>query len=148
MSIRYHTGTATLIQFIGLSLLSIINSIIAGIETCREQGSECVNNTVATFVLFVIIVLIFGFIWVLGYAAQERRSHRLAYLLILIEAGVVFIAVFTVKHPTDVLELITGLAAVGLGLWVMLLAFRLSRAKGGRIISSQRRRRRITTDKL
>jgi hypothetical protein len=62
------------------------------------------------------------------------------------EFMVLVISLFNAKHYPDILGLVTSLTDAAFAAWIILLAFRLSRAKGGRItasrnISNQPRRR-------
>ena len=145
MRLTYETGKGTLIQFILLSFLNIataLNSIIAG---CRHSD-QCMSNTITSIIFYLLIVAWFGGIWMLGYMAQDRRSKRLAQLLICVELFVALIALFNAKHHTDVLGLLTSVADLGLALWIVTLAFRLMRAGPGRLVKrsadSQRPRER------
>ena len=81
-----------------------------------------------------MVVLYFGFIWALGYIAQLKRSKRLAQLLIAAEAFIALIALFNVRHHNDFISLMTSLIDIALATWVILLAFRLMRSKGGRVV--------------
>jgi protein-S-isoprenylcysteine O-methyltransferase Ste14 len=78
---------------------------------------------------------------VLGYAAQERRSSRLAKLLIAAEILAALIYLYDTQHALSILERLTNLGSCLLALWVIVLAWRLSRAKGGRIVKVRARRR-------
>lgn len=142
MSLKYETGIATLIQFITISLLNVINGVGSIVTDCSRNGADCVWNTFATFVYILLIVSWFGGLWVLGYATQDRRSRRLAQLLILGETAVVVISLFNAKHGHGTFNRIISLTDLALALYVAALAFRLMRAKGGRVVSSTRARRR------
>lgn len=86
----------------------------------------------------------FGAIWILGAIAQERRSRRLAFVLMCAEGLVALVALFNAKHHTDALSLFTSVIDLFLALWIIVLALRLMRASGGRVTSGGRRRRRRT----
>lgn len=145
MLLHHRTAVATFIQFISLSLLGIVNAVDSIITTCHVHGNDCVSNSIVSIIFFIMTALWFAAVWTLGYNAQERRNQRLAYLLIAIELLVVIIAAFNAKHHTNTINLLTSLVDITLAVWVMLLAFRLSRAKGGRIMASAsgRARRRL-----
>lgn len=134
MRLRYRTGIATFIQFIVMSLLTIVNGIESVVTTCDLKSGSCLSNALASTVFFVIVSLWFASIWILGYFAQDQRSKRLAYLLIAVELGVIAIAAFNVQNHTTVLSTATSLIDIGLAIWVIILAFKLSRARGGRIM--------------
>ncbi len=142
MLLQYRTAVATLIQFIVVSLFSLINGADSVISTCSARHNHCVSNMLATTLLFLLTTFFFGTIWVLGFAVQDRRSRRLAYLLIMIEAAVFLIAAFNGSNHHNFIGLLASVANALLAIWVAILAFRLSRAKGGRIMASQRARRR------
>ncbi len=142
MFLHYRTAVATFVQFVSMSLLGIANAADSSISTCASRGSDCVSNLMVSIIFYILTALWFGFIWSLGYAAQDRRSARLAYLLIGIELMVIMVASFNAKHHTNLINLFTSVVDIGLALWVILLAWRLSRAKGGRIVASERARRR------
>jgi len=92
-------------------------------------------------VLIFLIVFALGFLLVLGYAAQERRSSRLAKLLIAAECFAAFAYLYDVKQTPSGLERITNLISCLLAIWVIILAWRLARAKGGRVVKIRSRQR-------
>jgi predicted neutral ceramidase superfamily lipid hydrolase len=148
MRFRYETGVITLVQFIVMSLLNIANGLNSIVTTCHNTGSDCISNLIVSLVFFILITAWFAFIWILGYAAQERRSKRLAQLLIAAEGTIALFAYFNARHHTDWLSLATSIIDLVLAMWVIILAFRLMRAKGGRVVARQsgrRRRRRPPT---
>jgi hypothetical protein len=112
------------------------------VTTCHKDGSDCISNTIVSIIFFMLVVAWFGAVWLLGYAAQDRRSKRLAQLLICAEAFIALIALFNAKHHTDILGLITSIIDLALAAWIILLAFRLIRAGGGRVVTKQRPRQR------
>lgn len=140
MKLTYQTSVATLIQFITLSFLGIANGVNSIIATCRNDTPNCTSNMVVSLVFFVITAGWFGIIWMLGYLAQERRSKRLAQLLIAVEAFVGLIAFFNARHYTDALGLATSLIDLMLAIWIITLAFRLMRSNGKRITKKRHRK--------
>ena len=148
MKLKYETSLATRAQFIVMSFLGIPNGLNSIITTCKDSHSDCFANTFLSVVYFVLIVAWYGFLWILGFAAQDRRSRRLAWLLIGAEGLVLMISLFNARHHTDILGLITSLIDAGFAAWVILLAWRLQKAGGGRVVSKQRprQRRRPTAD--
>lgn len=150
MKLKYETGVATLIQLVVLVFLNIATGLTSVVSVCHSDGTNCVSNLLVSLIIFLLISVGFGFVWILGYAAQDRRSKALARMLVLVEAFIALAAfVFTYfnfktfehKH-SGVLSLITSLIALILALWIVTLAFRLSRADGGRIMTTQRSRQR------
>jgi hypothetical protein len=142
MKFRYETGVVTFAQFIVMSLLGIPNALNSIITTCRHAGHDCVSNVIVSLIYFILLTAWFACLWLLGYAAQDRRSKRLAQLLICAEGLVLLVSLFDVKHHNDFLGLITSLIDLIFAAWVILLAFRLMRSGGGRIVAKQRPRQR------
>jgi hypothetical protein len=140
MKIRYQTGIVTLIQFIVGATLGFANDVVSSVVGCTGHGTDCVSNTLVSLVLIILTAIWFAFVAALGYAAQDRRNRRLARFLILAECAIAIVALFDAVHFPNILSLITSLADLGLALWALLLAYRLSRANGGRITSSSRTR--------
>lgn len=146
MRFRYETGIVTLVQFILLSLLSLANSLNSIISTCVKHSGQCIENMIPSILLFILVTAWFAFIWVLGYTVQERRSRKLAVVLIGAEGMVALVALFSIKHHSDWLSAITSTIDLVFALFVMVLAFRLFLSGGGRVVAhsrgAQRRRRR------
>jgi hypothetical protein len=141
MKLTYETGIATFIQFITLGLLNIISGLTSVVTDCREGATDCVTGALVSVVFFLLICGWFGFVALLGYLAQERRSKRMAQLLIAAEAMVVVIAGFNAKHHNDLLGLIISLVDLVLATWIIILAFRLMRSGGKRITRTRQRTR-------
>ncbi len=146
MKLTYETGIASFTQFIIVSLLNIGTQTVSIVSVCSARSNNCLTNALTSIGYFMLIVIMFGTVWQLGYRAQMKRSRRLCQLLIATEALIALIALFNARHHTSVLGLVTSLADFGLCIWVALLAFRLMRARGGRIVASQRARRRHRPD--
>jgi hypothetical protein len=142
MKLKYQTAIATLIQFIALVILNVGTGAESVVSTCHDGNGDCVSNLIVSLIYFLLLAVWFGFIWILGYEAQEKRSKRLAQALIIAEMFVAIVALFNAKHHTDPFSLITSLVDFGMSLWVMLLAYRLIRADGGRIVTKQQSRKR------
>lgn len=145
MRLRYETGTAAFIQFIVVMLFAFVGLVVSIVEQCHDADfADCAQGSVISFVYLLLLAGWFGFLSVLGYAAQDQRSHKLAWLLMAGEFAVLAVAMFNARHFPNILGLITSLTDAALAAWVIVLAFRLSRAKGGRITTSSRPRRRTT----
>jgi hypothetical protein len=142
MKLTYETAVATMIQFIVLTLLAIPNNITSIVSTCHHSGGDCVSNSIVSLIFFLLTAAWFAILWIIGFFAQERRTKPLAYLLIGGEGLTLLVTVFNVKHRTDNLGLVTSLLDFMLSAWIIWLAFRLSRSKGGRITASSRARKR------
>lgn len=138
MRIRYETGIATFIQFIVGVLLSILTNGVGAIGECRSTSAgECVSNLLVSLILIIIITVWLGFLLLLGYAAQDRRSPRLAMILMGAEAFAALIYLFDAKHAPDWLSRATNFISFLIAAWIIFLAWRLVRAKGGRIVHRQ-----------
>jgi len=142
MKLTYQTGIATFIQFVSLSLLNIANGANSVVATCRHDSTNCISNLIVSLIFFMLTVAWFAAVWLLGYTAQDRRSKRLAQLLIAAEGFIALIALFNAKHHTDLIGLGTSLIDLALALWIIVLAFRLMRAGSNRVVARQRVRRR------
>ncbi len=143
MTLRYETGIATLIQFVTLTILNIGTGTVSAVTGCTNGTSGCVTSLFTSAVFFVLISIWFGFIWILGFAAQETRSRRLAQALIIAEVLVIMVATLNARHHTDMLNLVTSLLDICLALWVIYLAIRLMQSKGGRVVKKIKVRQRF-----
>ena len=149
MRLKYQTAVATMVQFIILSFLNIANGVTSVVTTCHHDGGNCVTNLLTSTVLYILVVGWFGLLLATGYGAQERRSKRLAQVLICAEFLTTLVACFNIKldvksHSLLSLSFFTSLADIILALWVISLAYRLMRAGGRRITSATRPRNRPT----
>ncbi len=135
-----------MIQFVIIALLNFVGAVINIVVECHDasSGYECASSAAIDMVYVILLAGWFGFIWVLAYAAQQRRDHRLAAILMGAEAMVLVVSLFNAKHYPNLLGLITSLVDAAFAVWIIFLAFRLIRAKGGRIrtSTSSRPRRR------
>lgn len=119
MKIKYETNIATLVQFITLSLLNIATGLNSIITTCIHNSNDCVTNTMLSVIFFIIVAIFFAGVWVLGYTVQDRRSTRLAQLLILVEIAIFLFALLNAKNHTDLLSLFTSITDMLLAIWVI-----------------------------
>lgn len=134
---RYQVSIIAFVHFLAMCFLGIANGAYSIVTTC-QQYNDCLSNALVSVVYWLLIAAWFGFLWILAYAAQEKRNKRLAQLLIACELLVAFIAYYNAKHHPDPIGLITSIVDIVFALWVALLAFRLMRAKGGRVVAKQR----------
>jgi len=146
MKLTYETGIATLIQFLALSFLTLASQLVSVVSTCHKDGSNCVSNLLTSTILYIVVAVVFGSIWLIGYLTQSRRSKWLAQLLICIEGLVALVALFSIKlslhHHKNIFGLLAGLSVFILAVWIITLAYRLMRAGGGRVVARQRPRQR------
>lgn len=135
MRIRYETGLATMAQLIIGTAMSFVGAAASIISGCRtESGADCVSNTFVSLVLVILTVCVYMCLLGLGYAAQERRSKRLAKLLILAEAVVALFYLFDTRHAPTYADRFTNFIAFATAAWVMVVAIRLLRAGRRRIV--------------
>lgn len=137
--LKYETSIVTFIQFITMSVLYFLINLGSIISTCRDQSYNCVSNSISSITLSIAVVIAFGCLWILGYLVQNRRNKRLAGLLIIIETGILIVELLDAHNFPNIFSLITSLIDALLAGWVIVLAMRLYRAKGGRIVSRRRR---------
>jgi hypothetical protein len=141
--LKYETSIVTFVQFITMSFLYLLINLSSIISTCSGGSFNCVSNSISSISLSIVIIIAFACLWLLGYYVQNRRNRRLALLLIAVEAGVFIIELLDAHNFTNVLSLITSVIDMLLALWVIALAFRLFRAKGGRIVGRSRRQKNV-----
>jgi len=132
MTLRYQTGAATLTQLIVMLLMNFVNGMFSIVSACSSH-SGCISNMVTTFLFIIVLAVWLIFLSMLGYTAQDKRSHKVARLLIAAEILVALVTLFDMKHYPNILGLITSMVDFVLAVWVIVLAYRLSKAKGGRI---------------
>lgn len=144
MQIRYETSVATLVQFLvgtALTFLTGATSIIGG---CRSGGgADCVSNAFVSLLFVILVVVVYGFLFGLGYVAQERRSSRLALLLIGAEAFAALIFLFDARQAPGLVDKATNAVSFLIAAWVIFVAFNLYRAKGARIVKVRARQPKI-----
>jgi len=145
MKLTYQTGVATMIQFILVSLFVLASQVGSTITTCHKDSGNCVSNLITSIIFYILAAVVFGSIWVIGYTAQSRRSRRLAQLLICAEGFIGLLALFSLKlnlHSSNVFGFIASLAMALLAGWIVIVAVRLMRAGGGRVVNRPRERNR------
>jgi len=145
MKIKYETNIATLVQFITLSLLNIATGLNSIVTTCIHSSNDCVTNTMLSVIFFIMVAIFFAGVWVLGYTVQDRRSTRLAQLLILVEIAIFLFALLNAKNHTDLLSLFTSITDMLLAIWVIASCLVLiknggKRAPARRPVKRQRRK--------
>ena len=133
MKLRYETGTATLIQFAVITILGIVTQLSSTLTSCFKHTGNCVSDSLTALIYIILLAVWLGTVSVIGYGAQEKRSRRLAQLLIAAEGMIAIIALFNARHYPNIMGLIASLIDLGIAAWIIMLAWRLMRAKGGRI---------------
>ena len=135
MRLRYETGVATLIQFIATTLLTIISGIASVISGCTGQNNgDCASNTFVSLLFIILTVISLGVLCGLGYVAQERRSIRLAQLLIAAEGFAALIYLFDTRQSPDIVDRAANFLSFLVAAWVIFIAWQLMRSRGGRIV--------------
>lgn len=142
MRLTYETGIATLVQFMTIGLLNIANGVNSVATVCRHDSNDCIENLLVSLIFFMLITGWFGFVCLLGYLAQERRSKYFAVALIGAELMIAAVAYHNATHYTDILGLTTSLIDIAFAVWIIWLAARLALSKGKRITRSRPRQRR------
>jgi hypothetical protein len=134
MKLRYETGTATMIQFAVITLVALLTQTRGVIEACLKSGSDCVSDSVISLMYVIILGLWLGFVSVIGYAAEDRRSKRLAQLLLVLQVMILGPIMMNIRGSHNIFDRFGSLIDLAVCVWVMLLAWRLMRANGGRIV--------------
>lgn len=146
MRIRHETGIATFIQFVVGVFLSIISGAVSVIGDCIGTSSgECISNAFVSLILIIILVFWLGFLLALGYVTQDRRSPRLAMLLIGAEGLSALIYLFDTMHSPDIISRLTNLVSFLIAAWVIFVAWHILRAKGGRIVKNRTQRHKLSS---
>jgi hypothetical protein len=141
LKLRYETGIATTIQFIAITALNFINGISGTINQCTTSNNSCVSDIITNLIFFILITIMFGALWLIGFAAQDRRSRLIAKILIAGELFLCLIGLFDIKHHNgstigDIISVVEIVSSI----WISWLAFRLMQAKGGRVRSRKVRK--------
>lgn len=148
MTLRYQTATATFIQLAVMTLLVIVGGIMDVVKNC-ESSAECVTNSFLWIIIAFMLACWYTALFAIGYFAQEKRSYKLARLLIAGELFTAFVALMLVKNPSSTYSRIGALVALCFAVWTIVLAYRIYKARGSRITtpsskSSKRPRRRLS----
>lgn len=141
MRIRYETSIATLVQFIVGAVLAFLSNAASIIGGCISNGADCVSNAFVSLLLVILVVAGYSLLLGLGYVAQEKRSSRLALLLIGCEAFAALIFLFDTRQAPGFIDKVTNALSLVIAVWVAYVAFNLYRAKGARIV---RRRKEVS----
>jgi hypothetical protein len=138
MRLRYETGTATLIQFGVVTLLGLMTQVIGIVKSCLEDSSQCVGDSMLSLVFVILMAAWLGIVSVIGYAAQDKRSRKIATVLIGCEVLILGVASFNAQHSTVLFDKLTSVVDAAIAIWIIVLAFRLVRAGSSRIVARQR----------
>lgn len=151
MKITHQTGVSTLIQFLLLSFLALGSQLFSAVQTCRSDSLNCVSNLITSIIFYILVAMVFGGIWIIGYAAQTMRNKWLARLLICIEGLIALITLFSLKlslhqKPKNVFTVIAEFVILVVAVWTIMLAWQLVRAQGRRIGPGRRQRHVIKAE--
>ena len=142
MKLTYQTGVAALIQLAVMTLFNILNGIHSSIQQCTNGSSDCIGNIITSMLYFMLITFWFAALWILAAAVQDRRSRKLAFVLMGGEGMVFLVALFNAQHHNNLLGLFTSIADAALAAWVGWLAFKIFIHGGARVTASSHSRRR------
>jgi len=134
MTLRYQTGVATITQLIIMLVLNFITQTQAAVQACVDH-TGCVSGIVINALFVIVLAIWLLFLSALGYMAQDKRSRRFATALIACEGLVVIVTFFNMRHFPNKLGLITSIVDCALAIWVIVLAWRIRQAGGGRIVA-------------
>ncbi len=134
IKLKYETGIATTVQLIFVTVFNIINGTASSIDQCTNNSGNCVSNIVLSLLYFMVLSVGFVILWLIGMETQDKRSKRLAQLLILGEFVVAGISIFDLTHrDPSITGRMSSFVDGVFSIWVIILAVRLLRANGGRI---------------
>jgi len=135
MRYKYQTGFGTLIQFIVVVMLSLIDTFIGIISTCHSSSSECVSNAIPTLIIFIMTALWFAFLAMLGFFVQQKRDRKLTLLLIMTEGITLLVAgYFNLPRANGINNKITSLADAILSIWIIFMTINILLYKKKRIV--------------
>ena len=143
-TLRYQTGTASLIQLAVVVFLVVINNLVTLVGAC-SNSNECAMTALFSMIFIVMTAIWFFVLSAIGYAAQERRSRKLAFLLIAGQLATIGIAYGFLKHPANWFGGLSAFVVLVVAVWIIVLAWRLAQARGGRVVArtSARPRKRL-----
>ncbi len=150
MKLRYETGAATLVQFAVGTILGFLTQFSTVVASCFKHSGDCVSDTLTSLLYVILLGMWLGFVSVIGYAAQDKRSQRLAQILVGLEGIILLVILFNIRGSHNLFDQLASLIDLAICIWVVMLAWRLMRAKGGRIVKipasthTERPRRRVT----
>ncbi len=134
VKLKYETGIATTIQFIALTLLNFISGVSTSAMQCINGSGSCAGDVALAIFYFIVITVLFGILWLAGFAAQDRRSRRIAQVLILAEGFVFLVGLYDfTKHRHSLIGSLVSLVEIITSVWIAWLALRLVLARGGRV---------------
>src|SRR5579871_2110764 len=107
MRIRYETSIATMVQFIVGSVLTFLSNAVSIVSGC-VGGADCVSNAFVTLLLVILVVGAYGLLLGIGYVAQEKRSSKLALLLIVVQAFTALIFIFDARQSPGLVDKVTN----------------------------------------
>ena len=134
LKLKYETGIAATIQFIALTILDFISGVSTSVTQCVNGSGSCAGDVALAIFYFIVITVLFGILWLAGFAAQDRRSRRIAQALILAEGFVFLVGLYDfTKHRHSLIGSLISLVEIITSVWIAWLALRIILARGGRV---------------
>lgn len=135
MRYKYQVGYGTLVQFIVIVLLSLLDTFINIISTCHSSGSDCVSNAIPTLIIFILTAIWFAFLAMLGYFVQNKRDRKLTLLLIMVEGITLLVSgYFNFPRANGINNKLTSATDALLSIWVVFMAVNIFLYKKKRIV--------------
>lgn len=136
---KYQTGFGTLVQFIIIVLLSLLDTFVNIISSCHSSGSDCVSNAIPTLIIFILTAVWFAFLAMLGYFVQHKRDRKLSILLIMVEGITLIVAAyFNLPRASGINNKLTSFIDSILSIWVIFMAINIFIYKKKRISRSSK----------
>lgn len=127
----HNVSHATFIQAVILIILTVINGIFSGLDSCfGHDKADCTTNSVLALVLVILAIIWFGFLTAMAYAAWVRRTLAIIVIFVLLEIITTGISAFDLIHGGGALGTITSLIDMLAGLWVLYMSYFLFRLRG------------------
>ena len=141
MRYKYQTGFGTLIQFIVVVILSLIDTFVGIISTCHSNSSDCVSNAIPTLIIFILTALWFAFLAMLGFFVQHKRDRKLTLLLMMTEGITLLVAgYFNLPRASGINNKLTSLADAVLSIWIIFMTINIFLYKKKRIVRGSKPR--------
>lgn len=142
MKYKYQTSFATLIQFIVVVLLSLLDTLIGIIATCHSDSTQCISNAIPSMIFFILTAGWFGIIALFGFLTQEKRDRKLAAVLFGLEFITLLVAgYFNLPREKGINNKLTSLIDALFALWVLYLTVNVFLSNKKRIVKNAPRKR-------
>src|SRR5579862_1686611 len=142
MTLTHQTSVATFIQFVIVSLFTIVTQLVTTVNGCRKESvSNCLGDLTVAIIFYIFVAVVFGAVWLIGYMAQDKRSKRWTQLLLCVEGFFALLALFSIKLNTSSRSFLGSIASfvmLLLSVWIISLALRLLKAGNQRVTRRRR----------